>query len=220
MCEKYETNRNLESIQWGGWHRLPESERMTSLSSRGSLLSISSSSSSSPSLPSGLQPSAAHSSRSFASVSSAFDEPHRLWAANQSLSTRLWGRGGRYFVLSIWFVDNYSLYGVFRVLFLHKAHLQSGLCRCLGAVWGVAVATVYIVNGTLALLLSCCYVQPRAALLKEKQAMHHINNESCWKILGKSETFQFWHHFSLWWLNIYWTLNIYVCIWHSLYKFI
>lgn len=71
-----------------GWHRLPESERMTSLSLRGSLLSISSSSSSSPSLPSGCQPSAAHSSRSLASVSSAFDELHRLWNASQSLNTR------------------------------------------------------------------------------------------------------------------------------------
>ncbi|TNN55317.1 hypothetical protein EYF80_034449 [Liparis tanakae] len=67
---------------------LPESERTTSLSSRGSLLSISSSSSSSPSLPSGLQPSAAHSSCSLASVSSVCDEPCRLCAASQSLSTR------------------------------------------------------------------------------------------------------------------------------------
>ena len=71
---------------------LPESERTTSLSSRVSLFSISSSSSSSPSLPSGPQPSAAHSSCSLASVSSAVDEPHRLWDASQSLNTRFCGR--------------------------------------------------------------------------------------------------------------------------------
>lgn len=67
--------------------RVPESERMMSLS-RGSLLSISSSSSSSPSLSCGLQPFAAHSSCSCASVSSASTEPLRLWHASQRLKTR------------------------------------------------------------------------------------------------------------------------------------
>lgn len=74
---------------------LPESERTTSLSTRGSLLSISSSSSSSPSLPSGLQPSAAHSSCSFASVSPASGEPQRLREASQSLRARFCREGRR-----------------------------------------------------------------------------------------------------------------------------
>lgn len=66
---------------------LPESERTKSLSSSGSLLSVSSSSSS-PSLPSGFQPSAAHSSSSLASVSLDRHGPCRLWNASQSLSVR------------------------------------------------------------------------------------------------------------------------------------
>lgn len=148
--------------------QLPESERTTSLSFKGSLLSISSSSSSSPSLPSALQPSAAHSSCSLASVSSAIDEPHRLWDASQSLSTRFCRRQSRPS-----FPDIFNLCRVFKVLFFNTedwflqlpAHLKSGLPGPLSAVQGFTVAAVHVLEGAAALLLSCCDVQPSAALL-------------------------------------------------------
>lgn len=136
---------------------LPESERTTSLSSSGSLLSISSSSSS-PSLPSGFQPSSAHSCSSLASV--ALDRPTlcRLWNASQSLSVRFCERE-RWVRPWTRRPARWSVTGT---------HLQPGPPRLLSAVGRFSVAAVNILTRTAALLLSGRHVQPGAALLMQQ----------------------------------------------------